>query len=258
VPAVWVAIGLGLLLLLAAALAPVDAITPHLAHRFAAPSLAHPLGTDQLGRDLAARILRGTRISVGLTLLALVLVAAIGTAAGLAAGLRGGIAARALQTAIDVLVAIPTVVFGLILAAALRPGLLTLLVAVLIAGWTPFARLAYQLGRKEAGAGYVAAAVALGAGNWHIVVRDILPNLSRPLAVHACLRFANVLLIFAGLSFLGLGAQPPTPEWGAMLSGGLRYLYIAPRLMLAPMVGIVLVALAATALGRVLDRRWSG
>ncbi|HEX5349310.1 MAG TPA: ABC transporter permease [Pseudonocardiaceae bacterium] len=241
------------LLVALAVLVPVDPTTPDLLHRFAPPSWVHPLGTDQLGRDLAARILAGARLSVGFTLLALVLCAVLGTTAGLTAGYVGGVPAKALQSVVDVLVSIPTIVFGLILAAAWQPGLPALLGAVLIVGWTPFSRLAYQLAIKQAGAGYVDGALTMGAGTWWILSRHILRNAARPLLAHTCLRFANTMLTLAGLSFLGLGAQPPTPEWGAMLAEGRNYLYLAPRLVLAPMTAIATITVAVTVLGRTLN-----
>ncbi|MDQ2788717.1 MAG: D,D-dipeptide ABC transporter permease [Pseudonocardiales bacterium] len=256
-PLVVAAVVALLLLVVVAALVPVDPTTPDLLHRFAPSSWAHPLGTDQLGRDLAARILAGARLSVGFTLVALALCAVLGTTAGLAAGYVGGSPANMLQSVVDVLVSIPTIVFGLILAAAWQPGLPALLTAVLIAGWTPFSRLAYQLAVNEAGAGYIDSALALGAGTWWILSRHIPRNTARPLLAHACLRFANTMLTLAGLSFLGLGAQPPTPEWGAMLVDGRNYLYLAPRLALAPMTAIVTITVLVTILGRTLERRWA-
>ncbi|MGH3669912.1 MAG: ABC transporter permease [Pseudonocardiaceae bacterium] len=245
------------LLVALAALLPVDPTTPDLLHRFAPPSWAHPLGTDQLGRDLASQVLAGARLSVGFTLLALALCAVIGTAAGLTAGYLGGAPARALQSVVDVLVSIPAIVFGLILAAVVQPGLPALLGAVVIVGWTPFSRLAYQFAITQSGVGYVESARAMGAGTWWILSRHILRNAARPLLAHACLRFANTMLTLAGLSFLGLGAQPPTPEWGAMLAEGRNYLYLAPRLALAPMIAIVTITVVVTVLGRTLERRWT-
>jgi peptide/nickel transport system permease protein len=238
-------------------LLPVDPITPDLAHRLAPPTWAHPLGTDQLGRDLAARILAGARLSVGFTLLALVLCAVLGTTAGLVAGYVGGAPASVLRSVVDMLVSIPTIVFGLVLAAAWQPGLPALLTATVLVGWTPFSRLAHQLAVNQAGAGYVDSARALGATTWWILSRHILRNTARPLLAHTCLRFANTMLTLAGLSFLGLGAQPPTPEWGAMLAESRNYLYLAPRLALAPMAAIVTVTVAVTVLGRTLERRWT-
>nr|WP_239029436.1 ABC transporter permease [Pseudonocardia acidicola] len=244
-------------MLLVAALLPLDAVGTDLAHRFAGPSFAHPLGTDHLGRDVFARLAAGTRFSVGFTLVAVVVCALLGTGTGLLAGYAGGAVAQALQRTIDVLIAVPSIVLGLVLATILQPGPGALLLAVIITGWTPFARLAYQLTVREAAREYVEGAVAIGAGRARIAFRHILPNAARPLTAHACLRFANVLLSIAGLSFLGLGAQPPTPEWGAMLAEGRTYLFVAPTLVLAPGAAVVGVALFVTLLGRALERRWS-
>lgn len=244
--------------LVIAALVPVDGLTTDLADRFAGPSPAHPLGTDNLGRDVLARLLAGTRLSVWFTLVAVLLCAAAGTLVGVLAGYAGGLAGQLLQRALDVLVAIPTVIVGLVVAAVREPGPGTLLIAVLLTGWTPFARLGYQLTVRERAREYVEGAVALGAGPGRIAVRHILPNALRPLTAHACLRFANVLLSLAALSFLGLGAQPPTPEWGAMLAEGRQYLFAAPQLVLVPATAVVAVSLAVTLLGRRLESRWSG
>lgn len=253
-----VALAVLALVLLVAALLPLDAVGNDLANRFAPPSPAHPLGTDQLGRDVLARLAAGTRLSVGFTVVAVALCASIGTAAGMLAGYRGGFAAQALTRVVDVLVAVPSIVLALVLTTLLSPGTTTLLVAVVATGWTPFARLALGLTVREAGTDYVRSATALGAGPGRIVFRHVLPNAIRPLTAHAFLRFAATLLTIAGLSFLGLGPQPPTPEWGAMLDEARPYLFLRPGLVLAPAAAIVGVALAVTLAGRACERRWSG
>lgn len=253
-----VALGVLAAVLLVAAVLPLDAVGNDLANRFAPPSPAHPLGTDHLGRDVLARLAAGTRLSVGFTVVAVVSCASLGTALGLLAGFRGGLAAQALTRVVDVLVAVPSIVFALVLTTLLPPGSLTLLVAVVATGWTPFARLALGLTVREAGTGYVRAATALGAGPGRIVFRHVLPNAIRPLTAHAFLRFASTLLTIAGLSFLGLGPQPPTAEWGAMLDEARPYLFLRPGLVLAPAVAIVGVAFVVTVAGRALERRWSG
>lgn len=253
---VWLVV-LGVALVVVALL-PLDAVGTDLSDRFAGPSPEHLAGTDQLGRDVAARLVVGARLSLGFTVVALALCAAIGTALGLLAGWAGRTVGQAFQRLIDVLVSIPAIVVGLVVVAASEepPGLGTLLLAVVLTGWTPFARLTFQLAVRERGRGYVDGAVALGAGTGRIVFRHVLPNLLRPLGAHACLRFANVLLSIAGLSFLGLGAQPPTPEWGAMLAEGRQYMFVAPQLVLLPAVAVVGSALVVTLFGRALERRW--
>ncbi len=243
--------------LLVAAVLPVDALTTDLANRFAPPSPAHPLGTDHLGRDVLARMAAGTRLSVGFAVAAVAVSAVAGTIAGLLAGYVGGVAAQALQRVVDVLVAIPAIVVGLVLVTVLPPGPLTLLLAVVATGWTPFARLAVGLAVRERATGYVRSAVALGAAPWRIVTRHVLPNAIRPLAAHAFLRFAGTLLAISGLSFLGLGPQPPTPEWGSMLDEARPHLFVRPGLVLVPAVAIVGVALVVTLAGRALEHRWA-
>jgi peptide/nickel transport system permease protein len=240
----------------AAWLLPLDGLATDLTDRFAAPSLAHPLGTDHLGRDVLARLVDGAWISVGLTGVALAVCTVLGTAAGLLSGYAGGVVAGLLQRAVDVLVAIPAIVVGLVIAAVGGPGTGTLLLAVLVTGWSPFARLAHHLTVRERAREYIEGAVAIGAGPVRIAVRHVLPNALRPLVAHACVRFANVLLSIAGLSFLGLGVQPPTPEWGVMLAEGRQFMFLAPQLVLLPATAIVVAATFITVLGRRLERRW--
>ncbi|QYN35672.1 ABC transporter permease [Pseudonocardia sp. DSM 110487] len=237
-------------------LLPLDPVATDLTDRFAAPSFAHPLGTDHLGRDVFARLADGAWISVGLTAIALAVCAVLGTAAGLLSGYGGGVAAGFVQRGVDVLAAIPTIIVGLVIAAVREPGTATLLLAVLVTGWSPFARLAHHLTLRERAREYVEGAVAIGAGPVRIAVRHVLPNALRPLVAHACMRFANVLLSIAGLSFLGLGVQPPTPEWGVMLAEGRQFMFLAPQLVLVPAAAIVVAATCVTVLGRRLERRW--
>lgn len=248
-----VAAVLGVVGLVVVALWPWDTTTPDYAARLQAPSLAHPFGTDQLGRDVAARVAGGLGLSVGFSLAAVVVCAAAGTLLGLLTGWLDGPLARVVDAVVDTLVAVPTILVGLVLATAFSPGMTPLLVAVLLTGWTPFARQAHRLTVARRGEGYVAAAVALGAGRRRILHRHVLPSLVSPVVAQLSLRFANVVLAVAGLSFLGLGPQPPTAEWGAMLADGREYAFSAPWLVLAPGLAIV----AATATLGVLGRRWA-
>jgi peptide/nickel transport system permease protein len=167
----------------------------------------------------------------------------------------GMLGQRALIRVADLLAALPTILVGLIAAAVLGPGLPSVLAAVCLVGWTPFARQAHHLTVRESGRDYVTAARSLGAGRVRVLARHILPNISGPLLAHVYLRFAGTLLTVSGLSFLGLGAQPPTPEWGAMVAEGRDYLFTAPHLVLAPAAAVVLVATWATVAGRRAERR---
>lgn len=236
---------------------PLDPTANDLSQRFAGPSLEHPLGTDQLGRDVLVRLVVGARISVGFTLVVLVICAVAGTLIGTLAGWVGRTLGQLFQRTIDVLVAIPAILIGLVVVAASggAPGLWSLLLAVVITGWTPFARLTHQLVVRERSREYVEGALAIGASPGRIAFRHVLPNLSRPLLAHLCLRFANVLLTVAGLSFLGLGPQPPTPEWGAMLAEGRQFMFNAPQLVVLPALAVVGTALVVTGIGRALERR---
>lgn len=221
----------------------------------AGPSLAHPLGTDQLGRDVAARLLAGARITLGLTLATVAVTAVAGVALGLAAGYGPGRLGRAVPRIADMVASLPTVLLGLIATVLIGPGLASVAVAVCLVGWTPFARQAYQLTVRERTLDYVDAARSLGAGPGRILARHIVPNIAAPLIAHACLRFAGTLLTVSGLSFLGLGVQPPTPEWGAMVAEARPYLFSSPHLVLVPAAAVVLTATLATAAGRRLQPR---
>ncbi len=221
----------------------------------AGPSLAHPLGTDQLGRDVAARLLVGARLTLGLTAATLLITAVTGTVLGLLAGYQGGPLGRVVPRVADVLAALPMILLGLLAAAVLGPGLPSVVAAVCLVGWTPFARQAYHLTVREAARDYVTAARALGAGPVRVLARHVAPNVAAPLIAHLCTRFAGTLLTVSGLSFLGLGVQPPAPEWGAMVADGRAYLFGAPHLVLAPALAVVATATLATVLGRRLGRQ---
>ncbi len=247
---------LAALALLGPPLAPHDPTAANLGTALAWPSAAHPLGCDHLGRDVFSRLLHGARLSVGLSVAAVVVSGAAGTVLGMVAGRVGGLFSEAVGRAVDVLVAVPAVLLGLLLAAILEAGAGTLLLAVLLTGWTPFARISHALTQKVGAREYVTAAVAVGAGEGQVLYRHVLPSVAGPMLAHACLQFANFLLAIAGLSFLGLGAQPSTPEWGAMLAEARPYLESRPLLVLAPAGAIVSAALAVTVAGRSLERRW--
>ena len=235
-----------------------DPLAVDLTRQLAGPSWAHPLGCDQYGRDLLARVIAGAGVSGGFAVLILLACAALGTTAGMLAGWRGGALDQVLSAVVESLVAVPGVVIGLVLAAAFQPGLATTFAAVTLAGWVPFARLAQQLTKSLAHREYVLATQALGAGTWHVLCRAVLPNAARPLLAHLLLRYPNVLMTMAGLSFLGVGVQPPTPEWGLMIAEAQPYLEREPRLLLAPLAAVLATAGLLARLGRRAERRWPG
>lgn len=219
----------------------------------AGPSLAHPLGTDQLGRDLLSRLVAGGRLTIGISVLTVLVTGVVGVAVGLAAAATGALG-RAAMRLVDVLAALPVVLFGLLAAVALGPGAGSLMIAIGLIGWTPFARQTFLLALVESGREYVGAAVALGAGPARVLVGHVGRNVVPPLLAHACVRFAGTLLTVSGLSFLGLGVQPPTAEWGAMVAEGREYLFAAPQVVLVPSVAVVLTAGTVLWWGRRWDR----
>lgn len=237
-------------------LAPYEPTAAELGERLAAPAGAHLLGTDHLGRDVLSRLLHAARLSLGLAAAAVAFSGVTGTALGLISGRAGGVISAAVNRTVDTLIALPAILVGLTLVAIFDPGVATLFGAIALVGWMPFARLAHALTLKLSSREYVEAARVMGAGEARLLLRHILPNAAGPLLSLACLQFAYTLLTISGLSFLGLGAQPPTPEWGVMLSEGQPYLADRPLLVLAPAAAIVTAALAVTAAGRALARRW--
>ena len=231
--------------------------------RYEPPSAGHPLGRDELGRDVLARLLLGGRVSLGVGLVTALVVAVIGTALGLVAGWRGGRVDQVLMRFTDAVIALPLLPL-LIVLAALDPAKLGLppevarsealafwriVVIVSLVGWTTVARLvrAATLAAREQE--YVRAARALGAGPWRIVLRHILPNIASPIVVATTLSVGHVILFESVLSFLGLGIQPPLPSWGNMLTGAQETIREAPMLAIWPGLLIFLTVIAFNFLG---------
>jgi len=184
--------------------------------------------------------------------------AAIGTALGTFAAWRGGATGSALALLTDSLVAIPEIVIALIAVSILGTNMFALITAVIVTGWLPFARLSYELVGRLLHTDYAIAARMTGAGPLRFIGLTLLPNAARPLIAHAFLRFPGKLLLLSGLSFLGLGPQPPTAEWGAMLARGVEELERNPLVPLMPGAAIVLTGYAAARLGRALEAPIAG
>lgn len=231
-----------------------DANEIDLGNRFGAPSWSSPLGTDELGRDVLSRIIEGGFTTVGAAAIALLATALIGTVLGTFAAYRGGSTGSALMLVTDSVVAVPEVVVALIAVSILGTNLFALLIAVIAAGWLPFARLSFEIVGRLMSSDYVVAAQMTGAGPVRLIGFTLLPNAARPLIAHAFLRFPGKLLLLSGLSFLGLGPQPPTAEWGAMLARGVEELERHPLLTLMPGLAIVLSGYVAASIGRALER----
>ena len=225
------------------ALSPFDPAAQQLALRLAGPSRVHPFGLDELGRDVLARVLAGTRISflVGLTVVSVS--ALLGTLLGAMAGYFGGLLDDLVSRVIDTLLAFPGLLLAIALVAVLGPGLGNVLFALTIIGWVGYARLVRGQVLRARELEYVQAARALGAGAPRILLRHVVPTAMPAVVVQATLGMAGAIIGEAALSFLGLGVQPPTPSWGTMLNGGRAHLLDAPHVTIVPGLAIALLVL---------------
>ena len=186
----------------------------------AAPSSAHWFGTDELGRDVLSRVLSGARVTLPLSVLLVILAMVIGAVVGAAAGFLGGWVDNTLMRLADLFFAFPGIILAMAVAAALGPQLRNAVIAVVAVSWPSYARLVRSLVLSARTAPYVTASRMLGASGWRVLLTDIRPNISGPVFVLGALDLGNAVLLLSGLSFLGLGAQPPTAEWGAMVAEG--------------------------------------
>ena len=218
----------------------------------------HLLGTDRFGRDLFARMMLAGRLSLGVGIVGSVLAAAAGTVAGAVAAWRGGLVDRALMALTDVLLAVPRLVLLLVCASLWRPGTATVVIVLVATGWMGVARMIRGeiLGIRERP--FIESATALGLSSWRILFRHALPNALGPAIVATTLGVGNAILLESGLSFLGLGIQPPAPSWGNMIAGGRDLIVTAPWVALAPGVALALTVLACTLLGDGLRDRLAG
>ncbi|GIW26482.1 nickel transporter permease [Meiothermus sp.] len=241
-----------MLLILVALLAPViapDPISQNIAQRLQPPSSAHWLGTDQLGRDVWARVAHGAGISLRVGFGVVILAVVIGVVVGLLAGTLGGAWDNLLMRLTDIFFAFPSLILAMAIAAALGPNLNNTIIAVALVSWPIYARLvrANVLALRERE--FVEAARALGAPWNRLMLRHLLPNTLTPIFVQASFDVGGAILTAAGLSFIGFGAQPPTPEWGAMVSETRSYIAEAIWAPTAPAIGILLTVLAFNLLG---------
>ena len=231
------------------ALAPYNPITMNLSIRLAPPSQSHVFGTDALGRDILTRVLYGARLALLVGALSIALAGAAGIALGLAAGFYGGVLDSVLMSSVDVLLAFPYLLLALIVVTALGPGLVNAMIAVSIVYMPQYARLVRATVLAIRGREYAEAARAMGASNLRIMSRHILLNASAPIIVQSTVTFGSAIVSAATLGFLGLGAQPPAPEWGLMLSEGRNSMQVAPWVATFPGLAILAVAIGSNLLG---------
>jgi len=238
-------------------LAPFPPDDQNLAARLAPPSATHWLGTDHLGRDTLSRLLDGGRFSLVVAALATVLTGVIGLVVGVLSARRKGWLDEFFTRTNDVLLALPEMVVALFIVAAMGTGFTSLLVALTVTGWTPFARLARTLAYDVSARGFVEAARVVGCSPSFIIFRHILPHLAAPMLGQATLRFGQLLISVGAPSYLGLGVQPPQSDWGSMLAAAQPYADRAPWGIIAPGLAVFLVALCVTLIGQRASRRAS-
>ncbi|WP_120296668.1 MULTISPECIES: nickel transporter permease [unclassified Rhizobium] len=230
-------------------LATHDPAAQDLANRLARPSAAHWLGTDELGRDIYSRLLYGGRVTLGMVIAVVVLVAPIGLAIGCIAGYFGGIVDTALMRLTDIFLAFPRLVLALAFVAALKPGVESAVLAIALTAWPPYARLARAETLTVRGADFIAAYRLTGASSWRIIMRHIAPLCVPSLIVRVTLDMSSIIITAASLGFLGMGAQPPSPEWGAMIATAKRFIFEQWWVATIPGIAIFLVSLAFNFLG---------
>ncbi|APW38920.1 D-ala-D-ala transporter subunit [Rhodoferax koreense] len=249
VAGVVVVAALLLVALFAPWLATHEPLAQDLQRALQGPSAAHWFGTDEYGRDVFSRLVHGSRISLYIIALVTVIVGPVGLAVGSMAGYFGGWVDNLFMRITDIFISFPSLVLALAFVAALGPGLDHAVIAIALTAWPPIARLARAETLSLRHADYVVAAQLQGASSARILLRYIAPMLMSSVVVRLTMSMASVILTAAGLGFLGLGAQPPLPEWGAMISSGRRYMIECWWLVAAPGAAIMMVSLAFNLLG---------
>ncbi|MBM3532794.1 MAG: ABC transporter permease [Alphaproteobacteria bacterium] len=252
-PLAMIGLGILLLLLLLAIFAPVIAPFPmneqNLGRRLLPPSGAHWFGTDELGRDIFSRVVYGSRITLQITCLVAVIAAPIGLIFGTVSGYFGGWTDTIMMRITDIFLSFPGLILALAFVAALGPGIRNAVIAIALTVWPPIARLARAETLTVRSSDYIAAIRAQGAPAWRIVLKHVVPMCLSSVIIRITLNMAGIILTAAALGFLGLGAQPPMPEWGAMLSTGRQYLLGSWFLAAAPGLAILVVSLGFNLFG---------
>lgn len=249
----WVGLCLLALLVLGAILAPLlaphDPIDQDILNRLKGPSFLYPLGTDNYGRDILSRLLFGARISLSISVAAVFVATIIGGSIGLLAGYFGGRLDLVMMQAMDVLLALPSLILGLILVAMLGPSMMNLIIAIAVGFIPAFARIARSPTIAVKQRDYIEAGRALGFSDMRLMGLHILPNIVPQILVLSTMWLASAIRIEASLAFLGLGARPPTPTWGGMIQDGFEHILDSPWLCLWPSLAILSVVFALNLMG---------
>ena len=235
--------------ILAPTLSPYGPYEQNLSRRLLPPSADHWFGTDQLGRDIYSRVLHGASITLQIAVLAAAIAGPIGLIVGATAGYLGGWVDTVAMRVVDVFLSFPALILALAFVAALGAGINNAVIAIALAAWPPIARLARAETLSVRKSDYIAAARLTGAGPLRIIVRHIMPICVPSVVIRVTLNMAGIILTAAGLGFLGLGAQPPMPEWGAMLASGREFMLTHWWIATMPGIAILLVSLAFNLLG---------
>jgi peptide/nickel transport system permease protein len=238
-----------ILAILAPFIAPFDPLKMNLPERLSRPSFEHPMGTDDLGRDCLSRIIYGARISLTAAALVTAISLMIGIAVGTVSGYFGGIADEVLMRFVDIMLAFPSLIITIAIAGILGPSLENLILAMIVTGWVGYSRLIRSSVLLAKEQDYVVSSRSIGCSSLWIALHHIIPNVITPIIVLATLEMGNVILGICGLSFLGLGAQPPIPEWGSMLEAGLPFMESVPTLMIFPGLMIMITVMAFNFVG---------
>ncbi|WP_335334091.1 ABC transporter permease [Candidatus Sodalis pierantonius] len=238
-----------LLFILAPVLANQDIYVQDLSHRLQPPSADHWFGTDELGRDIYSRLIFGARITLYIAALTAVIITPLSLIIGTTAGYFGGWVDTVLMRLVDIFLAFPSLILALAFIAALGPGLENTIIAIALSSWPPIARLARAETLSIRKMGYIAAIRLQGASSWHIILHHLMPMCLPSVVVRVTLNMAAIILTAAGLGFLGLGAQAPSPEWGAMLSSGREFMMNHGWIAAIPGLAILFTSLAFNLLG---------
>ena len=230
-------------------LEPHDPTKMELSQKFNAPCREFIFGTDHLGRDIFSRVIEGSRVSLSVAVLVVFLSAVLGVVLGMISGYAGGAVDMFIMRAVDVLLAFPTIIFALALSTMMGTGQTNLVIAITCIQWTRYARIARGETLMLKNAEYVEAAKSIGNNSIQILVKYIFPNVISKIIILASLDIGTIILSCASLSFLGLGAQPPSPDWGVMISEGKDYMQYAPWMTVFPGLAIAISALAFNMLG---------